>query len=150
MQERDMLPDEIQAAMADPDMKRQIARQALEDGDTGALADALKYEGDMMQHCVGGYCPDVAEGRSQIFSLRDEKGRPQVTVEVEPNPNPYPVSGEAFAMLPSKTKAEYGQYVREWRRRNPDVEELTDEHTSQALREAGVPPQPEGTRMRMA
>jgi hypothetical protein len=49
------------------------------------LEDALKYEGDTMGHCVGGYCPDVAAGRSRIFSLRDAKGEPHVTVEVTPN-----------------------------------------------------------------
>jgi hypothetical protein len=49
------------------------------------LADALKYEGDTMGHCVGGYCPDVLEGKSRIYSLRDAKGEPHVTVEVEPN-----------------------------------------------------------------
>jgi hypothetical protein len=107
------------------------------------LADALKYEGETMGHCVGGYCPDVLEGRSRIYSLRDAKGEPHVTVEVEPNQNPYPVSGEAFAMLPQATKAQYGQYVREWRQRNPDIQDLTDEHTTQALKEAGVPPQPD-------
>jgi hypothetical protein len=52
------------------------------------LEDALKYEGDTMKHCVGGYCPDVAEGRSQIFSLRDERGRPHATVEVIPDIRP--------------------------------------------------------------
>jgi hypothetical protein len=46
------------------------------------LADALKYEGDTMGHCVGGYCPDVLEGRSRIYSLRDARGEPHVTVEV--------------------------------------------------------------------
>ena len=84
MQERDMTPDEIAGAMADPEMKRDIARAALEDGDTGILADALKYEGDTMRHCVGGYCPDVSSGKRQIFSLRDERGRPHVTIEVKP------------------------------------------------------------------
>lgn len=49
------------------------------------LADALKYEGDTMGHCVGGYCPDVLEGKSRIYSLRDAKGEPHVTVEVQPN-----------------------------------------------------------------
>jgi len=49
------------------------------------LEDALKYEGDTMQHCVGGYCPDVAEGRSRIYSLRDDKGQPRVTIEVKPH-----------------------------------------------------------------
>ena len=49
------------------------------------LEDALKYEGEILQHCVGGYCPDVLEGRSRIFSLRDEDGRPHATIEVEPD-----------------------------------------------------------------
>jgi hypothetical protein len=49
-----------------------------------ALEDALKYEGETMGHCVGGYCPDVVEGRSKIYSLRDDKGRPHVTIEVQP------------------------------------------------------------------
>jgi hypothetical protein len=48
------------------------------------LEDALKYEGDTMGHCVGGYCPDVASGRTKIFSLRDKRGEPHVTVEVRP------------------------------------------------------------------
>lgn len=48
------------------------------------LADQLKYEGDTMGHCVGGYCDDVASGRSRIFSLRDAKGEPHVTIEVQP------------------------------------------------------------------
>lgn len=49
-----------------------------------ALEDALKYEGETMGHCVGGYCPDVVEGRSRIYSLRDKKGQPHVTIEVRP------------------------------------------------------------------
>ena len=49
-----------------------------------ALEDALKYEGEQMGHCVGAYCPDVAEGRSRIYSLRDKKGQPHVTIEVKP------------------------------------------------------------------
>lgn len=48
------------------------------------LEKQLKYEGDTMGHCVGGYCPDVLEGKSRIFSLRDVKGEPHVTVEVNP------------------------------------------------------------------
>jgi PcfJ-like protein len=49
------------------------------------LEKALQYEGETMGHCVGGYCPDVLERRSRIFSLRDTKGEPHVTVEVKPN-----------------------------------------------------------------
>jgi hypothetical protein len=52
------------------------------------LEDALRYEGDTMVHCVGGYCPDVAEGRSRIYSLRDAKGRPHTTIEVAPGKMP--------------------------------------------------------------
>lgn len=47
------------------------------------LEDALKYEGDQMRHCVGGYCPSVADGRTRIISLRDAKGEPHVTIELE-------------------------------------------------------------------
>ena len=53
------------------------------------LEEALKYEGDIMGHCVGGYCPDVVAGRSRIYSLRDAKGEPHVTVEVTPEKNTY-------------------------------------------------------------
>jgi hypothetical protein len=50
------------------------------------LESALKYEGDIMQHCVGGHCPDVISGESRIFSLRDSSGMPHATVEVAPDP----------------------------------------------------------------
>ena len=52
--------------------------------DEKALEKALKYEGDTMGHCVGGYCPDVSSGKTKIFSLRDKKGEPHVTIEVSP------------------------------------------------------------------
>jgi hypothetical protein len=48
------------------------------------LEDALRFEGDTMGHCVGGYCDDVLSGRSRIFSLRDVKGQPHVTIEAAP------------------------------------------------------------------
>jgi hypothetical protein len=43
-----------------------------------------------MGHCVGGvngvggYCDDIAAGKARIYSLRDQKGRPHVTIEVQP------------------------------------------------------------------
>ena len=52
------------------------------------LESALKYEGDTMGHCVGGYCPDVSKDKTRIFSLRDKKGEPHVTVEVSPDIRP--------------------------------------------------------------
>jgi hypothetical protein len=49
-----------------------------------ALEEALRYEGEQLKHCVGGYCPDVLAGRSRIFSLRDKDGKPHATIEVNP------------------------------------------------------------------
>lgn len=48
-----------------------------------ALKDALKYEGEQLNHCVAGYCPDVLSGRTRIFSLRDKDGKPHATIEVK-------------------------------------------------------------------
>lgn len=48
------------------------------------LAAALKNEGDAMGHCVGGYCSDVVSGDSSIYTLRDAKGEPHVTIETSP------------------------------------------------------------------
>ncbi len=56
-----------------PDMDEEAARAALQ--------KQLKYEGDTMGHCVGGYCDEVLQGDSRIFSLRDAKGEPHVTIE---------------------------------------------------------------------
>lgn len=50
----------------------------------GELENALKAEGDAMGHCVGDYCDDVLSGATQIYSLRDAKGRPHVTIEARP------------------------------------------------------------------
>lgn len=55
-----------------------------EGSDRDAIAKQLKYEGDTMGHCVGGYCDDVVSGSSRIFSLRDAKGEPHVTIETRP------------------------------------------------------------------
>lgn len=49
------------------------------------LRDALEAEGEVMGHCVGGYCDRVVDGSTRILSLRDAKGRPHVTVEVQPS-----------------------------------------------------------------
>jgi len=80
------------------------------------LEDALKYEGDTMGHCVGGYCPDVMEGRSRIFSLRDARGEPHVTVEVAPhNPNlEFMYAKQNLPDLYAKYSANRSNYFNSW------------------------------------
>jgi len=58
-----------------------------EQGGRATLEEALGYEGDVMGHCVGGrgYCDKVTSGEGRIFSLRDAKGEPHVTIEVKPS-----------------------------------------------------------------
>jgi hypothetical protein len=62
-----------------------MMQQALQFLSKNDLERALKYEGSTMRHCVGGYCEDVWSGDTQIFSLRDNKGEPHVTIEVVPS-----------------------------------------------------------------
>lgn len=82
-------PDELseealKAFEGDTRIKKSLGDVPSERARKLALEDALKYEGETMGHCVGGYCPDVVEGRSKIYSLRDKKGQPHVTIEVRP------------------------------------------------------------------
>jgi hypothetical protein len=77
---------------------------------TAELAKQLKYEGDTMGHCVGGYCDDVASGRSRIFSLRDAKGEPHVTVEVGKTDNDW--AGQKFwDALDPEVQTQYSTHV---------------------------------------
>lgn len=45
-------------------------------------ADTLAEEGRRMNHCVGTYATDVAQGLCEIYSLRDGSGESRATVEV--------------------------------------------------------------------
>jgi hypothetical protein len=49
-----------------------------------ALETLLEAEGEVMQHCVGDYGDNVLAGESRIYSIRDPKGRPHVTLEWRP------------------------------------------------------------------
>lgn len=62
-----------------------------------AVREATRYEGNMMRHCVGGagHCDPLLRGEVELYTLRDAKGEPHVTIEVEDvNPN---LSGEWFS-----------------------------------------------------
>lgn len=58
----------------------------------------LSDEGEVMQHCVGGshYQDAVEHGETFIFSLRDPKGRPHVTIEWEPRERSSDAEGDAL------------------------------------------------------
>ena len=52
--------------------------------------EALTIEGCLMGHCVGkqpSYARGVMEGTTKIYSLRDQKGAPYVTMQLLPNSN---------------------------------------------------------------
>lgn len=96
-----------------------------------ALQDALKYEGDLMGHCVGGYCNDVISGRSQIYSLRDKKtGSPHVTIEVKPRMTPsefYHSEIVPQSLLDKLSKAEQSGMPFDWEelvRNSPEYESI--------------------------
>ena len=42
----------------------------------------LKVEGNRMHHCVGGYCYEVEQRLSHIYSLRDPFNKPHATIEL--------------------------------------------------------------------
>lgn len=113
------------------------AGHALDEGGTmrdpgyNALRDALKYEGDTMKHCVGGYCDKVADGSTRIYSLRDAKGRPHVTIE---EGKPSLVSKAYLESLPDPDKQSAGNileapstmydYIHRHRKGNGDFDEF--------------------------
>ncbi len=71
----------------------------------------LDAEGRLMQHCVGSYCEKVRAGESVVYSLRDEKERPHVTIEVDPtNDRVVQVKGKQNA----KPAEKYQKYVDEF------------------------------------
>jgi hypothetical protein len=98
-----------------------------------SLQDALKYEGDTMGHCVGGYCDEVASGKSRIFSLRDAKGEPHVTIETSPVHKPTAAVEHLrqLGVLP-----EWQNYIKRVNTRGVDTLALSDAW----LRERGLPP----------
>lgn len=70
------------------EIRMPVANEFTPDGyhdDLSALDDALKFEGNTMGTCVGEYCDDVAQGISNIYSLRDRRGEPHVTIETRKN-----------------------------------------------------------------
>lgn len=116
-----------------PEAAIKSGRRWMEDDN---LAQALRYEGDTMGHCVGGYCDDVTEGRSNIYSLRDAKGEPHVTIETAPRGRGW-LSGDQldewepglFAQYQNdlNARATYGGDIHKWlQETRPDLANMQD------------------------
>jgi hypothetical protein len=74
-------PDGKKLTTFSAESKIPVQQQALNFIAKNDLEKALQYEGSTMRHCVGGYCDSVWSGETNIFSLRDKKGEPHVTIE---------------------------------------------------------------------
>ncbi len=73
--------------------------------------DALEVEGEVMQHCVGGYCDVVGSGAAAIYSLRDPKGRPHVTIEYNPKTEKFE---QIMGKQNTRPAPQYAERVIEW------------------------------------
>lgn len=76
----------------------------------------LKTEGELMGHCVGGYCEDVHSGNSYIYSIRDPKNRPHVTIETSQpvTPEQYTVVVQIQGKGNEEPISEYQELVKQW------------------------------------
>ena len=83
------------------------------DPETAYLGGMLANEGNAMQQCLGGYCNDVAGGRTKIYSVRSAKGEPHVTIETvkgyAPAPDFYDLLDTAPPELMSELTKTHGQ-----------------------------------------
>lgn len=90
-----------------------------------------------MGHCVGGYCDDVASGRSRIYSLRDAKGNPHVTVETAPASMVY---SDLVAHFGGDENLADDYLIRGYQAVEAAPEDSRISALARALAEAGVPP----------
>jgi len=63
-----------------------------------------------MSHCVGEYCEDVEKGNSVIYSLRDPKNNPKVTIETDRNGKIVQIQGNSN----SEPEQIYKDMIKEW------------------------------------
>lgn len=94
-----------------------------ENQDKEALKAALKFEGDTMGHCVGQYCDEVAGGDSNIYSLRDRRGEPHVTIETT-NMNPAHHYENIYMNLPDDERKVLQANIAEYTQQNPHLKDL--------------------------
>lgn len=73
--------------------------------------ESLLAEGEAMQHCVGSYCGAVARSEAIIYSLRDPKGRPHVTMEFDPREGQFL---QIYGKQNQRPKPEYAARARDF------------------------------------
>lgn len=71
----------------------------------------LLVEGDRMNHCVGSYFSAVSNGRSTIFSLRDQNNNPLATIELNGEMN---TVRQIMANSNSEPNDEIKKLISEW------------------------------------
>lgn len=79
-----------------------------------ASENDLQVEGGLMKHCVGGYYNQVEQGESQVFSLRDPKNEPHITIELDKEGKLAKQIKGATNAGPNRTKKLYKDMVAEW------------------------------------
>ena len=75
----------------------------------------LIAEGNKMDHCVGSFCEGVERQNSSIYSLRDPKNNPHVTIEIGGEKGYTPGSIKQIqGKSNSDPKDEYKEMIKEW------------------------------------
>lgn len=99
------------------------------------LGGRLGHEGIAMNHCVGGYCDEVAAGNTRILSLRKD-GMPHVTMEINPNDLEFgqPTITQIYGKANSAPKEEYRPLIQQYIRENNLIGD------TEAMRNAGLYP----------
>jgi len=93
----------------------------------------LETEGNRMNHCVGSYYDQVKTGETIIYSLRDPKNEPHITMEAEINlrrPDDADHFMQIFGHSNSEPKDEYKNMIRYWvksQENRPSYEETYDQ-----------------------
>lgn len=89
----------------------------------------LLAEGNKMNHCVGSYCSDVERGYAVIYSLRDPKNHPFVTIETDGMETVRQIQGHSNH-YPDE---DYIRMIYEWVNHDPDSPKRYDEGGEAAL-----------------
>jgi hypothetical protein len=113
--------------------------QELTHEDPDVLRKVLKREGDIMQNCIAGYCDEVFEDGTRLFSLRDKAGNPHVNIEMKPVGVTYSDFSKAFGeekadeLLDRYTPKELIKLYPEFRRYN--VKQIKGKQNDAPVRE---------------